>query len=307
VGRWRLKRREIAAFQGEPGAFSQQAAWRLLGPGTAVLPCQTFREVFQSLRNGLATAAVIPIENTLHGSVHENYDHLLEFDLKIVAESRLRIVHNLIAPPGVSWKDIRTVYSHPVALNQCLRFFAEHPHLRRESFYDTAGSVQMILRDRPEGAAAIASEMAAEIYGGRILRRSIEDDPENYTRFFLLRLPSHRPQLSFEAAKTSVVFAVRDTPGALFRALGALALRDLSIAKIESRPMKGRPWEYLFYLDFAGNLAEPRVAKALGHLEELAEFVRVLGCYGAAGETDARRASPRESKVRRRSGTKRSV
>lgn len=297
-------KRETAAFQGELGAFSQQAAWRLLGEGTKVLPCQTFRQVFESVVLRRATAAVIPIENTLHGSVHENYDHLLEFDLKIVAETRLRIVHNLIAPPGVKWADVRSVYSHPVALNQCLRFFAANPRLARESFYDTAGSVKMVMRDRPLGAAAIASDMAAGIYGAEILKRSIEDDRENYTRFFLLRPARHRAPAPRAAAKTSVVFAVGDTPGALFRALGALALRDLSIAKIESRPMKGRPWEYLFYLDFLGDTAEPRVERALGHLEELADFVRVLGCYGAA---DGAEAHPRSkgSGVRRESGRKR--
>lgn len=305
MGRWRLSR-EIAAFQGEAGAFSQQAAWRLLGEGTKVLPCQTFRQVFEAVVQGRASAAVIPIENTLHGSVHENYDHLLEFDLRIAAETRLRIVHNLIAPPGVKWADVRTVYSHPVALNQCLKFFAANPGLVRESFYDTAGSVKMLMRDRPAGAAAIASEMAARIYGARILRRSIEDDRENYTRFFLLRPAAQIAPPPSGAAKTSVVFAVRDTPGALFRALGALALRDLSIAKIESRPMKGRPWEYLFYLDFQGSTAEPRVERALGHLEELAEFVRVLGCYGAAGAGAVRRLSKSPS-TRRKSGVKRSV
>jgi prephenate dehydratase len=302
-----VSRREVAAFQGELGAFSQQAAWRLLGQGTTVLACQTFRQAFQAVVEGRATAAVIPIENTLHGSVHENYDNLLEFELKIAAETHLRIVHNLIAPAGTAWKDLRAVYSHPVALNQCLNFFASNPHLQRESFYDTAGSVKMIMRDRPEGAAAIASEMAAEIYGARILRRSIEDDRENYTRFFLLRPPSYRTKLRLAASKTSVVFAVPDTPGALFRTLGALALRDISIAKIESRPMKGRPWEYLFYLDFMGNISEPRVERALGHLEELADFVRVLGCYGAAGATEARRSPPSASSVRRKSGAKRSV
>jgi prephenate dehydratase len=300
-------KRELAAFQGEPGAFSQQAAWRLLGEGTAVLPCQTFRQAFEAVAQGRAAAAVIPIENTLHGSVHENYDHLLEFDLKIAAETRLRIVHNLIAPPGVKWTDVRTVYSHPVALNQCLKFFAANPHLKRETFYDTAGSVKMLMQERPGGAAAIASAMAAKLYGARVLKRSIEDDRENYTRFFLLRPPRHRTGSAPAPAKTSVAFSVGDTPGALFRALGALALRDLSIAKIESRPMKGRPWEYLFYLDILADVADPRTARALAHLEELADFVRVLGCYGAAGEADARLPVSKLSKVRRKSGTKRSV
>lgn len=306
-----MSRRETAAFQGEPGAFSQQAAHRFLGERSAVLPCPSFREVFEAVKTRRATAAVVPIENTLHGSVHENYDHLMEFDLKIVAETRLRIVHNLIAPPGTKWKDVRRVFSHPVALNQCLTFFAANPQITRESFYDTAGSVKMLMREKWNDAAAIASEMAAGVYGASILKRSIEDDRENYTRFFLLRPASYRPSRGAgklpPPSKTSVVFSVRDTPGALFRTLGALALRDLSIAKIESRPMRGRPWEYLFYLDFAGDTAEPRVERALGHLEELADFVRVLGCYGTVESTDPARTIPASSRARRKSGSKRSV
>lgn len=274
-----MKRREIAAFQGERGAFSQQAARLLLGEHVEVLPCERFDQVFRAVADAKAAAAVVPIENTLHGSIHENYDHLLHFDLKIASETRLRIVHNLIAAPGTKWKDVTRVYSHPVALNQCLEFFAANPQLRRESFYDTAGSVKMLLEEGPAGAAAIASSMAAEIYGGRILKKSIEDDRENYTRFFLLRPASFRLPRIQGPAKTSVVFSVKDAPGALFRALAALALRDISIAKIESRPMRGRPWEYLFYLDFVGGTSDTNVARALGNLEELADFVRVLGCY----------------------------
>jgi prephenate dehydratase len=273
---------ELIAFQGELGAFSQQAARQLLADNVPVLPCDRFEGVFQALTSGRATGAAVPIENTLHGSVHENYDHLLNFEVRIAAETRVRIVHNLIAPPGVKFASIRQVYSHPVALNQCLKFFAANPQITRESFYDTAGSVKMVMEKLPEGAGAIASAMAAEIYGARILKRSIEDDRENYTRFFLLRRPDYpTPALKGEA-KTSVVFTTKNSPGALFRALGALALRDISVSKIESRPMRGRPWEYLFYLDFAGEPSEPRVQNALGHLGELADFLRVLGSYPAA-------------------------
>ena len=275
-------RGERIAFQGELGAFSQQAARQLVGNRVEVLPCERFEQVFRAVAEGQATGAAIPIENTLHGSVHENYDHLLNFDLRIVGETRVRIVHNLIAPPGLTFRQIRTVYSHPVALNQCRNFFAAHPEIRRETFYDTAGSVKMIMEKRPEGAAAIASAVAAEIYGAKILRRSIEDDRENHTRFFLLRPPDHADPVIVGPAKTTVVFTTKNTPGALFRALGALALRDLSLAKIESRPRRGRPWEYLFYLDFYGNVADPRVRNALGHLGELADFLRVLGCYAAS-------------------------
>lgn len=268
-------------FQGELGAFSQEAVRQLLGDRATVAPLQRFEQVFRALDAGETDASVIPIENTLAGSVHENYDHLLHFDVTIVAETNVRIVHNLIAPAGMRFRDIRRVYSHPVALNQCLNFFAQHPEIEKSPFYDTAGSVKMIMEERPSGAAAIASRVAASIYGARILRRSIEDDRQNFTRFFLLNakrrvLPPRRPVKTW---KTSVVFTTRNTPGALFRGLSAFALRDLNLTKIESRPLRGKPWEYLFYVDFEGKQDDPVAEKALGHLAELADFMRVLGSY----------------------------
>lgn len=235
--------RTRVAFQGERGAFSQVAVHQLVGNKVTVVPCPQFEDVFRALAQGDVDAAVIPIENTLHGSVLENYDHLLKYDLPIVGETNVRIVHNLIAMPGVRWKDVRKVYSHPVALSQCRRFFAKHPHLERIPYYDTAGSVKMLAETRPPDAAAIASAIAAEIYGGRILRRAIEDDHRNFTRFFLLRRKKDAPRLpktSKQAYKTSLVFSTRNVPGALFRALSAFALRDINLAKIESRPLRGK-------------------------------------------------------------------
>ncbi len=274
-------RRESVAFQGERGAFSHQAARQLLGD-VPVVPCPRFEDVFRALVEKKVSAACIPFENTLHGSVHENYDHLLRFDVEITGETNLRIVHNLIAPPGLTFAKVRKVYSHPVALNQCLDFFVAHPQIEKEPFYDTAGSVKMVMEERPPGAAAIASAVAAEIYGGRILKRSIEDERHNYTRFFLLRRRDERrrrPTAKDVKWKTSLVFTTHNQPGSLFRSLSAFALRDLNLVKIESRPLRGKPWEYLFYLDFFGSLDEVRVQKALGHLGELADFMRVLGCY----------------------------
>lgn len=269
-----------AGIQGELGAFSQQAARQLLGPHVTVVPFPTFESVFTALRTAKIDSAVIPIENTLAGSVHENYDHLLHFDVRIVAETNVRIVHNLIVPPGVRFKDLRKVYSHPVALNQCLKFFARYPKLERVPFYDTAGSVKMVMEAHGPDSGAIASEVAAAIYGGTILKRSIEDDRRNFTRFFLLypakKLPPPRRSKEW---KTSLVFTTRNIPGALFRGLSAFALRDLNLTKIESRPLRGKPWEYLFYLDLLGRENEPRVQKALGHLAEIADFLRVLGSY----------------------------
>lgn len=272
----------IVAFQGERGAFSELAAVQLLGKRIELLPCERFEQMFRALADGEADAAVVPIENTLHGSVHENYDHLLNFDLKIVAETSVRIVHNLIVPPGTRFGDIRRVYSHPVALNQCLKFFAAHPRLAKVTFYDTAGSVKMMMSERPEGAAAIASSLAAANYGGEILKASIEDDRKNFTRFFLLRRPDFPSPPVKKAAKVTLVFTIKNSPGSLFRALAALALRDISLVKIESRPMRGRPWEYLFYLDFLGHIDDPNVQHALAHLHEVSDLIRVLGCYSAA-------------------------
>jgi prephenate dehydratase len=274
------------AFQGELGAFSQQAIRQLLGLKAEPVAHQRFDEAFAAVDAGKVDAAVIPLENTLAGSVHENYDLLLKYSLEITAETSVRVIHNLIAPPGVSFRALRKVYSHPVALNQCLDFLASHPRIERTPFYDTAGSVKMIMEQRPTDAAAIASELAAQIYGAHILKSGIEDDRKNFTRFFLLEPAGSKPRTVRGAAqhpwKTSLVFSTRNIPGALFRSIGTLALRDVNLVKIESRPLRGKPWEYLFYLDLWGHRDDKAVRNALGHLGELADFLRVLGSYRAA-------------------------
>ena len=279
-----MSRREVIAFQGERGAFSEEATRNLCGSEVQVLPCTRFEDLFRSLKEGRAAGAVVPIENTLAGSVHENYDHLVNFELPIVAETSVRIGHNLIALPGVKFSAIKRVYSHPVALNQCLDFFAKNPQFEKVPFYDTAGSVKMLKEEGHTDAAAIASTVAAEIYGAQILRRSLESDRQNFTRFFLLRTPAYAKRHPRKAAadtiwKTSLVFSTRNVPGALFRALSAFALRDLNLMKIESRPLRGKPWEYLFYLDFLGRVDSPVARNALANLGEIADFLRVLGCY----------------------------
>lgn len=277
------RKQEIFAFQGERGAFSEVAAGQFASGTAGVLPCTRFEELFENLRAGNVDGAVVPIENTLHGSVHENYDHLLNFDLPIAGETSVRIVHNLIVLPGVKFRDVRRVFSHPVALNQCLRFFENNPQVTRETYYDTAGSVKMLVEAGLTDAGAIASARAAEIYGARIVKRSIEDDRQNHTRFFLLRRPEwfkrHHLSAGKRGWKTSLVFSTRNVPGALFRSLSALALRDLNLTKIESRPLRGKPWEYLFYVDLLGHVEEERVKNALRHLGELADLLRVLGSY----------------------------
>ena len=255
----------------------------LVGDDLAFLPCERFEQVFHALADGKVRYAVVPIENTLAGSVHENYDHLLKFQLPIIAEKRVRIVHNLIARPEAKFSQIRSAISHPVALRQCLRFFEKHPQIRSEVFYDTAGSVEQVMQQRDPAVAAIGSALAAEYYGAKTLRRSIEDDRRNYTRFFLLarKAPKLRSR-SGQTLKTSIVFSTRDQPGTLFRCLASLALRDINLIKIESRPLRGRPWEYLFYVDLIGSPLEEKYRNAISHLAEMTEFLRILGCYPQA-------------------------
>ncbi len=283
----KLPNRKIrAAFQGELGAFSQQAIRQFFGTRAEPVPKVRFDQVFAALDSGDVDVAVIPLENTLAGSVVENFDLLVKYPFEVTAETSVRVIHNLIAPPGVSMRSIRRVYSHPVALNQCLDFFAAHPEIEREPFYDTAGSVKMVMEQRPPGGAAIASELAAKIYKAHVLKRGIEDDRRNFTRFFLLEPPGSKPRNIAGATKhpwkTSLVFQTRNVPGTLFRALSALALRDLNLIKIESRPLRGKPWEYMFYLDLQGHREDEKVRHALAHLGELADYLRVLGTYRAA-------------------------
>lgn len=282
--------RKRVAFQGARGAFSEEASRLLLGDNLDYRPCERFAEVFRGLAAGDVDYAVVPIENTLAGSVHENYDHLLNFKLPIVAEGRVRIVHNLIGRPNTKFSAIRRAISHPVALGQCLRFFEQNPRIRSESFYDTAGSVKRVMEGGDLDIAAIASRAAAEYYGAKILRTSIEDDRENYTRFFLLTPKTRRQRSKPDGRrpKTSIVFTTRNEPGALFRCLAAFSLRDISLTKIESRPLRGRPWEYLFYLDFLGAPEETRVRNAMSHLGEMTELLAVLGSYPEAAEPNPR-------------------
>ncbi len=267
------------AFQGELGAFSHAAALKLLGAEVRPLACPSFKEVFQALKTGRANWAVVPIENTLHGSVHENYDHLLDYDFVISGETSIRISHQLIAMPGMKFSRIRRALSHPVALNQCKRFFEENKKIEAVPFYDTAGSVKALTDGTLRDTAAIASETAATIYGGVILRRNIEDIRENFTRFFLMTKQPTRMRSAARPRKTSVVFSTANTPGSLFRAISCFALRDLNLTKIESRPLRGKPWEYLFYVDFLGSLDEKKTQNALANLKECTQFVKLLGSY----------------------------
>jgi prephenate dehydratase len=266
------------AIQGELGSFSHEAAEAML-PAAKVVPCARSLEVFERVQRGSVGGAVIPIENSLAGSVAEHFDLLLSRDVHIVSEFRLRIVHNLIALPGTKMRDVRRAFSHPVALDQCRDLFAKNPKLEAVPFYDTAGSVKHVVGTQLRDAAGIASRRAAEVYGGKILKAGIEDDKRNFTRFFLIRRGKVRG--ASHAGKTSLAFGLKNVPGALFKALSVFALRDISLSKIESRPMRGRPWEYVFFVDLLRGDDEA-ARHALRHLGEIAELVKVLGIYPAA-------------------------
>ncbi len=265
------------AIQGELGCFSHEAALKMLA-GAAPVPCVRSAEVFDRVESGSVGAAVVPIENSLAGSVGEHFDLLLTREVSIAGELYLRIKHNLIAARGAKLEEIRRVFSHPVALDQCRELFRTHPQVQAIPYYDTAGSVRHVLAEGWTDAAAIAPRQAAQQYGGRVLLAGIEDDRQNYTRFLLLRKSRKvRP----EADKTSIAFALKNAPGVLFKALSVFALRDLSLSKIESRPMRGHPWEYVFFVDMLCGDTEP-ARNALRHLAEIAELVKVLGVYPAA-------------------------
>lgn len=270
------------AIQGEAGSFSHEAAKRMV-PGSSIVPCARSAEVFDRLERGSVSAAIIPIENSLAGSVAEHFDLLLTHRVSIQREFRLRIVHNLIAAPGVRKNQIRRVYSHPVALDQCRNFFRRNPGIEPVPFYDTAGSVKYVIENSLRDAAGIAGRQAAGVYKGRILAAGIEDDKQNFTRFFLVRrgLVRERHRTLPGSNKTSIGFSLKNLPGALFKALSVFALREISLTKIESRPMRGRPWEYVFYADFLRG--DDEVSRnALRHLAEIADPVKVLGIYPSA-------------------------
>lgn len=266
----------ILAIQGERGSFSEEAAIQLLGNRTEFRCCEHFEDVFHVTAGGEAHYCLIPIENSLAGSIYKNYDLLLRHRLHIVREVNMRIRHNLISATGVSFEEIDTVMSHPVALEQCEKFFDRFPRLTKQSAYDTSGSVKRIMEQKLKTCAAIAGKRAAKFYGAKILMSNIEDNEENFTRFFLL---SPSSEVLDNADKTSIVFSFKNAPGALFKSLRVFALREIDLTKIESRPIHGRPWEYIFYIDFLGNVTQEATQNALQALGEITEFLEVLGCY----------------------------
>ncbi len=272
------------AIQGEKGSFSHEAALQIAShmdvSPIEVVPCAFSAEVFGQLGSGGVDAAVVPIENSLAGSVLEHYDLLLTHPVRIEAEQLVRIRHQLIVAPGVELSSVREVYSHPVALAQCRNFFSAHPHLRALPFYDTAGSAAHAVNTGGE-VAGIASEHAARVYGGQVLLAGIEDHSENYTRFLLLRREGEPPTTERGADKVSLAFAVPNRPGSLVAALEIFARYGLNLTRLESRPVPGTPWEYVFYADY--QLAGTQAAEAaLAELAASCLFVKELGRYQAA-------------------------
>lgn len=262
------------AFQGEPGAYSEEAGYAYFD-NAEMVPQESFDAVFAAVVSGVCDSGLIPIENSLAGSIHQNYDLLLRHQLYIVGEYLLRVRHCLIGLPGVKRSDIRRVISHPQALGQCAAYLRDLG-TATEPVYDTAGSVKMLKFGGDRACAAIASKRAAEIYGMHILQEGIEDNSENYTRFLEI---APRPVEPVTEAKTSIVFTLKNQPGALFNALKVFAQRDIDLTKIESRPLVGKIWEYLFYIDFIGASGKPPAREALGELGEFAPMLRVLGSY----------------------------
>jgi prephenate dehydratase len=272
------------AFQGERGAFSEEAAVKLLGEEITLVPRPTFEAAFNAIADRAADYILAPIENSLAGSVHRSFDLLVDSPLNILAEVIIPIAHNLIAAPGAKFEGITVVESHPVALAQCEQFFTAHPRLKRIATEDTAGSVRDVVGSGDRSRGAIAGRRAAEIYGGAILREHLEDNRENYTRFLLL---SDSAASLDDADKLSLVFQLDHRPRALHNALEPFARRNLNLMKIESRPVHGRPWQYRFYLDLQASRRDPEVAAALRELESLVVELRILGSYVSAPQSDS--------------------
>ena len=264
------------AIQGEPGSFSHEAAMKLVADAV-IVPFSLSADAFAALVNGAVEAAAIPIENSLAGSVAEHFDLLLAHDVKVERETQLRIRHNLIAISGASIGQIDRVFSHPVALAQCRRFLANHSRMEAFAFYDTAGSVKQLVELRDRHAGAIASEAAAHYYGAQILQAGIEDNPENFTRFFLVRRTKDA-DADPESNKMSVAFSVENRPGSLVAALSELSRIGTNLTKIESRPVHGKPWEYIFYVDCQIHSSEEG-SRPLEALQPHCAMVKELGRY----------------------------
>jgi len=273
-----VQKTSSVAFQGELGAYSEEAAYNYFGSSVIINPYESFEKVFRAVENGEEEFGIVPVENSLEGSISQVYDLLLDSPLRVCGEVKLRVVHCLIANSGTQLGFVNKVFSHPQALGQC-HIFLRHLNCELIPTYDTAGSVKMVKEHNIEGNAAIASARAAELYDMNIIAKGIEDNPNNYTRFFVLSKRDASPSMN---NKASIVFSVKHEPGALYNSLKELALRKINLTKIESRPTRQKPWEYNFYLDCEGYQGEDELGEALGSLEKNSIFVKLLGSYQKA-------------------------
>ena len=273
----------IIAFQGEHGAYSEQAIRQHFGEEAEALPCRSFLEIFQAIQNGRASHGMLAIENSLHGTVTPAYDLLVDHDLHVQAEVIVRVEHCLMAPPGTTLSDVKWVKSHYQALGQCEQTL-QRMGIEPVTYYDTAGAARDLANNPEPGTAAIASALAAETYGLDILVKNLEDLGFNYTRFFVL---GHETPERQDPSKTSLILTTRHIPGALSQVLAELADRGINLTKIESRPRRNRPWHYLFYIDFEGHEEDPAVQEALLGILKKASFLKVLGSYPAAQQESA--------------------
>ena len=262
-------------YQGETGAYSEMAVYKFFGPKTEPLPCKDFKSIFESVKTQSVTHGIVPIENSIEGSINQNYDLFLTYDLKVCGEVAIKLSHVLIANPNTHLKNIKTVYSHPQALAQC-RLYLEKHNWETIPAYDTAGAVKLIKEQNILNAVAIASEKAADLYGMKIIDRDISDNPSNYTRFLVLGTQDAQPTGD---DKTSIIFSAKHAPGTLYHVLGEFASRNINLTRIESRPTKTTAWQYNFYLDFEGHRTEKRCTEALTAIETHATFVKILGSY----------------------------
>jgi prephenate dehydratase len=263
------------AYQGEPGAYSEAAGLKFHASAD-LMPSPSFEDVFRAVVTGAATHGILPVENSIGGSIHRNFDLLAENDLSIVGEVSLLVEHCLLAYPGTTREALRRIYSHPQALAQCEKFLRAIPDIEIVATYDTAGSAKLIRDGGLKDTGAIASARAGEIFGLQVLQSSIQDFELNLTRFVVV---ARQAETVPDADKTTILFALPNQPGALFKALSVFALRDIDLTKLESRPIRGRPWEYMFYADLSVGRQDMRCARALVHLAEFAKWVRTLGSY----------------------------
>ncbi len=278
-------RRPKVAFQGERGAYSEDAVVAAFGEGADTVPCVEFADAFEAVDTGAATHAVLPVENSIEGTVAPVNDLLLEHDLTVTGETLLPVRHCLIGNPGSSLSTVRAVYSHPQALAQCRRFLARFPDWRQIPAYDTAGSVKMVREGKRRDEAAVASRRSAGLYRMKVLAEELQTDQENVTRFFTLE---KHPRPLEDADKTSIAFVAKNVPGSLHRCLGEFASRGINLTKLESRPRRLRPWNYVFYADLEGSMSDPQVREAVGSLVTTAGFVKVFGSYRRARDSETR-------------------